>query len=83
MGLRDRVRRLEGPRGPEDRCPECGGRIILEEHHEDGTVAYPFGGPCSACGNAPPWPGAITKIVVRLGGRTGGDGEENEAMEWP
>lgn len=60
MGLKDRIRKLEGPRGPE-RCPECAGRIILKEYHEDGTVTYPHGEPCEECGSRPP--GAIIGII--------------------
>ncbi len=63
MGLKDRIMRLEGPRGPR-RCPECAGRIIEEHHHEDGTVSYPFGKPCGSCGSSPP-DGGIGIIVVR------------------
>jgi DNA-directed RNA polymerase subunit RPC12/RpoP len=67
--LKNRIRRLEGRRKPE-RCPECAGRILLEEHHEDGTVSYPDGdGPCLTCNNVPPasLPGRIEIIEVVLG----------------
>jgi DNA-directed RNA polymerase subunit RPC12/RpoP len=33
-----------------DRCPECRGKMLWIEHHPDGTH-YPFGPPCSTCGN--------------------------------
>lgn len=53
MGLRARTRRLEKRMGLRDKdkpCPECGGRIVYEEILEDGTVTYPQGEPCEACG---------------------------------
>ncbi len=62
MGLRGRLQRLEGRIQPKA-CPECGDRIILEEHHEDGTVSYPLGEPCEACGSEGA-PGQIGRIVV-------------------
>ena len=69
MGLRDRIRRLERRLeiGPE-RCPECNGKIVMEEHREDGTVTYPSGLPCSACDNIPPDGRGIGKIVVLFPG---------------
>ncbi len=66
MGLKDRIRRLEGPRRPE-RCPECGDRIITEEIAEDGTVTYPFGEPCGACGSrGDAASGRVSRIVVDM-----------------
>ena len=65
MGLRDRTRRLEKRAGldKDGPCPECGGRIVYAEHRPDGTVTYPLGGPCSACGNRPA-DGGVGIIVV-------------------
>ncbi len=84
MGLKARLTRLEGPQGPEDWCPECGGKIIYEEIAEDGTVTYPGGEPCAVCGSAPPWPGAITRIVVDMRDRAGDDDEDDgKAAAWP
>ncbi len=54
MGIRDRVRRLRkraGLDGPKP-CPECGSRIIVIEHHDDGTVTHPHGPPCEVCESA-------------------------------
>ena len=54
MGIEDRVRRLEKQAhagGAFDSCPQCNGFIILEEIAEDGTVTYPHGEPCPACGS--------------------------------
>ncbi len=87
MGLlRRRIRAAEeraygGPRPP---CPKCGGLIVLEEIGEDGTSVFPHGGPCEACGSAPPWPGAITRIVVDM--RDPKDVPEEDSTvsaEWP
>lgn len=72
MGLKGRVRRLEGPREPE-RCPECGDRIVYVEHHEDGTTTYPFGEPCGACGSRPPGGGIGIMEVCPTGGSEAGD----------
>ncbi len=69
-GLKARLRRLEGPPKPE-RCPECSGRIVFAEHRPGGTVDYPLGGPCSACGNRPAG-GAVRLINVVLRGDGGG-----------
>ncbi len=65
MGLKERIKRLEGSRDPYPPCPECGGRIVFEEHQpEDGTVTYPEGDrPCSRCNNAG-FGDAPGKIVV-------------------
>ncbi len=30
-------------------CPECGGRIVFVERHENGTATYPLVGPCPSC----------------------------------
>lgn len=70
MGLRDRTRRLEKRMGLRDKdkpCPECGGRIVYEEILEDGTVTYPQGEPCEACGSGG-WGGAPGRIVVESAG---------------
>ncbi len=51
MGLRDKVKRLQRKTdmvGPKP-CPECGGRIIYFERHDDGSVTYPLGKPCEEC----------------------------------
>jgi DNA-directed RNA polymerase subunit RPC12/RpoP len=75
MGIRDRTRRLEKRAGldKEGPCPECGGRIVFAEHQPDGTVTYPFGGPCSTCGNRPA-DGTIGLIRVMLPGQDGREG---------
>ncbi len=63
MSIKHRIKKLEERRGPEP-CASCGGRIIYEEHHEDGSVSYPEGDmPCSVCRNAG-WGGAPGVIVV-------------------
>ncbi len=53
MRLRGRIEKLEERAygGPKPPCPACGGRIFFEEIAEDGTVSYPQGGPCEACGS--------------------------------
>ena len=67
MGLRDRIRRLETRLETDlERCPECNGKIVMEEHREDGTVTYLSGLPCSACDNIPPDGGGIGKKIVVL-----------------
>ena len=66
MGLRDRTKGLERRTGlnrPKP-CPECGGRIIYVEHHEDGSVTYPVGEPCAVCESTP-------RIEVMLGAAGG------------
>ncbi len=72
MGLRDRAHRLEkqmGLRGKDKPCPECGGRIVVVERHEEGAT-YPEGEPCSTCEGAP---GKVSFIEVMLGGAANGD----------
>ncbi len=53
MGIEHRLRRLERSAHAAigDTCPQCNGFIILEEIAEDGTVTYPHGEPCPACGS--------------------------------
>ena len=87
MGLKDRIRRLEGAPEPE-RCPECGGKIILEEHREDGTVTYPHGPPCEACGSrGDAASGRIARIVVDLrgpkDGRRAAGRRGDDEVTWP
>lgn len=69
MGLKDRIRNLEGSREPE-RCPECQGRIFVFEHKPDGTVDYLAGRPCSTCGNRSA-DGSIRRIEVVYEGEVG------------
>ncbi len=63
MGLKRRVRKLEEKQGPE-RCPGCGDQIIIEEHHPDGSISYPFGEPCAHCGSVGRPDGLVRCIVV-------------------
>jgi hypothetical protein len=72
MRATKRLRDLEAQFRPElKRCPACRGRIIYEEHREDGTVTYPLGGPCSVCNNIPPDGGIGKFVVCAYGLRTG------------
>ncbi len=81
MGLKDRIMRLEGPRGPR-RCPECAGRIIEEHHHEDDTVTYPFGEPCGACGSRGA-AGRICRIVVDMRDPKDRPEDDGVVVAWP
>ncbi|MDP8899616.1 MAG: hypothetical protein M3N33_00390 [Actinomycetota bacterium] len=82
MGLKDRIRRLEGPRDP-DRCPACGGKIIEEEILKDGTVTYPQGGPCEACGSRGS-AGRICRIVLDRRDPNDRPAEDDRSVvEWP
>lgn len=86
MGIKDRLKRLEGRREPEY-CLECDGKIIFQKRHPDGTVTYPEGNePCAACNNAG-WGGAVGVIEVVLGGGgTPSEGEEagtHSLYVWP
>jgi len=68
MGLRDRTKRLERRTGLDwpAPCPECGSRILYMEREADCTVSYPFGEPCSECGNAPVGGGVgAIEVVMR------------------
>jgi len=76
MGLRNRIRRLEARLETDpERCPECNGKIVIEEHREDGTVTYPSGLPCSACDNIRPDGVGVGKIVVLFPGDGLGSGQ--------
>ncbi len=68
MSLKNRLKRLEGPRGP-DRCPACNGKLVFVEEHEDGTETYPGGEPCPECWDKPPveGPGPIRFLVMPCG----------------
>ncbi len=80
MGMRERIRRLERPRDP-DQCPACNDVIIYEELQEDGTVTYPFGEPCEACGSRGA-SGRIGRIVVDM--RDWHEDEpEGDGPTWP
>ena len=100
MGLKERMRKLEEKSwgGPEPPCPECNGRVILEEIAEDGTSTYPEREPCEACGSRGSG-GRIGRIIVdnrdpedrpeeedvftfRLD-TPGRDEEGEEVTEWP
>jgi DNA-directed RNA polymerase subunit RPC12/RpoP len=69
--IRRRLDRLEEHREPEP-CPECGGKILLQERHPDGTVTYPFEELCSACENVPTQPSAVSFIEFVMGEGGGG-----------
>ncbi len=77
MGLKDRLRRLEG-KGPPEGCPACGGKIIIGEQQDDGTVVWDGDGPCEECGSPPTQSGHVTRIVVVYGDAEGGEGPS-----WP
>lgn len=68
MSFRDRLNRLEGKRGGESLCPECGDRILWVEIDPEGNEHYPEAPPCPECGSRPE-PGAghfpIRRIEIR------------------
>lgn len=79
MGLKDRLRRLEG-KGPPKGCPACGGKIIIGEEQDDGTVVWDGDGPCEECGSSAAHPEQITRIVVKYDPPIAG--EEDDPV-WP
>ncbi len=87
MGLRRRIKKAEERAygGPAPPCPECGGKIIEEEILEDGTVRYPCGEPCGACGGRAPDAagGRIGRIVVDHRAPEDRPEEEGPVVEWP
>lgn len=81
MGLKDRIKKLEGRERPEG-CPACGNRIILGERQDDGSVVWEDPGPCEECGSLPTRQGQITQIVVEYDPPLAEDGDR-EASAWP
>lgn len=73
MGLKDRVKKLEG-KGPPKGCPACGGKIIIGERQDDGSVVWEGDGPCGECGSIATGSGQVTRIVVEHGPPLAGDG---------
>lgn len=75
--MRGRVKRLED-KGHLEACPTCGGKIIVGEEQEDGTVVWEGDGPCGECGSRPTHSSQVTRIVVVYGDAEGGEGPS-----WP
>lgn len=77
MGLKDRVKKLEG-KGRPGGCPACGSKIIIGEEQEDGTVVWDGDGPCAECGSRLEHSSQVTRIVVVYDDVKGGEGPS-----WP
>lgn len=75
MGLKDRLRRLEG-KGPPEGCPGCGGKIVVGERQGDGSVVWDGDGPCEECGSVATRSSRVTRIVVEYDPQIAEDGHE-------